>query len=32
VARLWGFGVNLESVDASGDVSMRWQVPAPAQD
>ena len=32
VARLWGFGVNLESVDDTGDVSMRWAVPAPAQD
>jgi stage V sporulation protein R len=31
VARLWGFGVNLESVDMAGDVTMRWQVPAPAQ-
>jgi stage V sporulation protein R len=29
VARLWGFGVNLESVDAAGEVTMRWQVPAP---
>ena len=32
VARLWGFGVNLESVDDAGDVSMRWAVSAPAQD
>jgi stage V sporulation protein R len=31
VARLWGFGVNLESVDSAGDVTMRWQVPAPVQ-
>jgi stage V sporulation protein R len=31
VARLWGFGVNLESVDAAGDVTMRWMVTAPAQ-
>jgi stage V sporulation protein R len=31
VARLWGFGVNLESVDSAGDVTMRWQVSAPAQ-
>ncbi len=31
VARLWGFGVNLESVDSAGDVTMHWQVPAPAQ-
>jgi stage V sporulation protein R len=29
VARLWGFGVNLESVDSAGEVTMRWQVPAP---
>ncbi len=29
VARLWGFGVNLESVDGAGEVTMRWQVPAP---
>jgi stage V sporulation protein R len=29
VARLWGFGVQLESVNAKGDVSKRWQVPAP---
>ncbi len=32
VARLWGFGVHLESVDAAGDVSTRWSVPAPAQE
>jgi stage V sporulation protein R len=31
VARLWGFGVNLESVDADGDVTMRWNVNAPVQ-
>ncbi len=31
VARLWGFGVHLESVDASGDVQQRWEVPAPYQ-
>ena len=30
VARLWGFGVHLESVDARGDVGKRWSVPAPA--
>ncbi|MDP1648732.1 MAG: SpoVR family protein [Rubrivivax sp.] len=30
VARLWGFGVQLESVDAKGDVTKRWQLPAPA--
>jgi stage V sporulation protein R len=29
VARLWGFGVHLESVDAAGDVATRWSVPAP---
>jgi stage V sporulation protein R len=32
VARLWGFGVHLESVNARGDVSKRWSVPAPAGD
>ena len=32
VARLWGFGVQLESVNGAGDVSKRWSVPAPAQD
>jgi stage V sporulation protein R len=30
VARLWGFGVQLESVDAAGDVSKRWSLPGPA--
>ncbi len=29
VARLWGFGVQLESVDADGDVRKRWSVSAP---
>jgi stage V sporulation protein R len=29
VARLWGFGVHLESVDAAGEVKKRYQVPAP---
>ena len=29
VARLWGFGVNLESVDQWGDVSSHWSVAAP---
>jgi stage V sporulation protein R len=29
VARVWGFGVNLESVDSQGDVTMRWTLPAP---
>jgi stage V sporulation protein R len=29
VARLWGFGVHLESVNAKGDVTQRWSVPAP---
>lgn len=28
VARLWGFGVNLESVNAKGEVSRRWHVAA----
>jgi stage V sporulation protein R len=30
VARLWGFGVQLESVNASGDISKRWNLPGPA--
>jgi stage V sporulation protein R len=30
VARLWGFGVHLESVDAAGEVRKRYQVPGPA--
>jgi stage V sporulation protein R len=30
VARLWGFGVHLESVNAAGDVTQRWNLPAPA--
>jgi stage V sporulation protein R len=29
VARLWGFGVHLESIGATGDVARRWAVPAP---
>jgi stage V sporulation protein R len=29
VARLWGFGVQLESVNTAGEVRMRWDVPAP---
>ena len=29
VARLWGFGVQLESTNAKGDVTQRWSVPAP---
>ncbi len=32
VARLWGFGVHLESMNAAGDVATRWSVPAPPQD
>lgn len=28
-ARLWGFGVKLESVNASGDVTRQWSVPPP---
>ena len=31
VARLWGFGVHLESVDGSGAVKKHWSVPASAQ-
>ena len=27
VARLWGFGVHLESTNAKGDVTKRWTVP-----
>jgi len=30
VARLWGFGVQLESTNANGDITKRWSVPAPA--
>jgi len=30
VARLWGFGVQLDSVDSSGAVTRHWTVPAPA--
>jgi len=30
VARLWGFGVQLESVDATGEVKKRWSLAAPA--
>ena len=30
VARLWGFGVQLESTNTQGDVTRRWTVPAPA--
>jgi stage V sporulation protein R len=29
VARLWGFGVNLESVNGAGEVTGEWAVPAP---
>jgi stage V sporulation protein R len=29
VARLWGFGVHLESVNAKSEVTKRWSVPAP---
>jgi stage V sporulation protein R len=29
VARLWGFGVQLESANAKGDVTKRFSVPAP---
>ena len=30
VGRLWGFAVNLESVNSRGDVTRRWNVPAQA--
>jgi stage V sporulation protein R len=30
VARLWGFGVQLESVNAAGDITKRWSLPGPA--
>jgi stage V sporulation protein R len=30
VARLWGFGVHLESTNSAGSVTKRWSVPAPA--
>ena len=29
VARLWGFGVQLESANAKGDITKRWSLPAP---
>jgi len=29
VARLWGFGVHLESVDVDGDPTQRWAVEPP---
>jgi stage V sporulation protein R len=29
VARLWGFGVQMESVNAKGEVSKRWSLPGP---
>ena len=32
VARLWGFPVHLESVDADGDVTQRWAVEPKPQD
>lgn len=32
VARLWGFGVHLESVNAAGDVTQRWSAPAPVNE
>ena len=31
VARLWGFGVQLESANAKGEVTKRWSVPGPGQ-
>jgi stage V sporulation protein R len=30
VARLWGFGVHLESANGAGSVTKRWSVSAPA--
>jgi stage V sporulation protein R len=32
VARLWGFGVQLESVDDAGSVTRQWSVPATPAD
>jgi stage V sporulation protein R len=29
VARMWGFGVHLESVDNAGEVKKRWSVTPP---
>ena len=29
VARLWGFGVQLESANAKGDITKRWSLPPP---
>jgi stage V sporulation protein R len=29
VARLWGFGVQLESVNGAGSITKRWSVSAP---
>ena len=31
VARLWGFDVQLESIDGQGQVSRRWKAVAPRQ-
>jgi stage V sporulation protein R len=31
VARLWGFGVHLESVDSASTVTKRWSVSAPSE-
>ena len=30
LARLWGFGVQLESSNDSGEITKRWTVPAPS--
>jgi stage V sporulation protein R len=30
VARLWGFGVQLESTNAKGEITKRWAVAAPS--
>ena len=29
-ARLWGFGVTLESVNGAGDITKQWTVSGPA--
>ncbi len=31
MARLWGFGVCLESVNSAGTVTKKWSLPAPVQ-
>jgi stage V sporulation protein R len=32
VSRLWGFGVQLESVNGKGEITGQWSVPAPEHD